>query len=179
MAPHNMASLHGPIFGAPKKLSKSPVMKEACSRLTELVRLATETGTSAYGPFDGQTTSFSIEFYTAHDDQPLLQYHHTAPSLAHGHGPGTNVVNSDTIYRIGSITKVVTVFLFLVQDGYTHFNDSITRYVPELRDAAQKYDAALHPIDHVAWEEVTVGALAGHMAGIGSDCKPFNSNSSA
>ncbi|KIX99217.1 uncharacterized protein Z520_04793 [Fonsecaea multimorphosa CBS 102226] len=161
------SSLHGPAFRPTQKLSKSPVVKLACSDFTQMIQQATRTRNSAYGPFDGDTTSFSIEFFSVHDGQPLVEHHHTAPALVQK--AGSDVVGPDSIYRIASITKVVTVFTFLAVAGDARFNDPITQYVPELRDAARKSDAALHPIDDTAWEDVTIGGLASHMAGIPRD----------
>lgn len=138
-----------------------------------MVQQATRTGKSTYGEFDGGTTSFSIEFFSAHDRQPLLVHHHTAPSLVLE--AGADVVGPDSIYRIASITKLVTVFTFLAVVGDARFNDPITRYVPELRDAAHKSDAALHAIDDIAWDDVTIGGLASHMASIPRDC-PLSKN---
>lgn len=137
----------------------------------QMVQQAIATGNSRYGAFDGDTTSFSIEFYSVHDSQLLLEHHHTAPSLVQK--AGADVVGPDSIYRIASITKAVTVYTFLAVAGDGRFNDPITRYVPELRDAARKLDAALHPIDHIAWEDVTICGLASHMSSIPRDSTLF------
>jgi hypothetical protein len=139
-----------------------------------MVQQATRTGNSTYGAFDGDTTSFSIQMFSENDNQPLLEYHHTAPSLIQK--AGADVVGPDSIYRIASITKAVTVFTFLAVAGDARFNDPITRYVPELRDAARKFDAALHPIDNTAWEDVTIAGLASHMASIPRDSALFQTS---
>jgi CubicO group peptidase (beta-lactamase class C family) len=52
--------------------------------------------------------------------------------------------------------------------GDGHWNDPITRYVPELKQAQSNYSAS-SAIDSVQWEEVTLGELASHMAGITRD----------
>jgi CubicO group peptidase (beta-lactamase class C family) len=106
-----------------------------------------------------QTSLYSIKHGRKFTDRQLFE-------------SGTKAVDANTIYRVGSITKLFTVLTFLVEAGDVHFNEPVTSFVPELRQAAQKIDNALSPIDHVAWEDVTLGALASHMAGIGRDCKP-------
>jgi len=78
-------------------------------------------------------------------------------------------VDADTVYRIGSLTKIFTVYTFLAEAGDIHFNSPITNYVPELAALVQNNSA--NAINRVAWEDITVGELASHMAGIASDSK--------
>jgi hypothetical protein len=42
--------------------------------------------------------------------------------------------------------------------------------VPELRDYARRAEYSSQ-VDHVSWEDVTLGALASQISGIGSNCK--------
>ena len=78
-------------------------------------------------------------------------------------------IDSDTVYRLGSLTKIFTVYTWLAQDGDVKWNEPITKYVPELAQAADK--AKDDPVGNVAWDEVTVGSLAGQLSGAGRDCK--------
>lgn len=48
-------------------------------------------------------------------------------------------------------------------------DDRVTKYVPELRDmAVNTPDLDSFPVP--AWDDVTLGALASHLGGIGVDC---------
>jgi len=79
-------------------------------------------------------------------------------------------VDRNSIYRIGSVTKLISIYTFLISDGDVHFHDPITKFVPELLEATS---GTLNndPIHRTSWSDVTIGALASHMAGIGTECK--------
>ena len=76
------------------------------------------------------------------------------------------------MYRIGSISKLFTVFALLVENGDANFNDPITKFVPELRDSWMVKQKGV--VNAVQWKDVTLGALASQMSGIGRDCKSYN-----
>ena len=80
---------------------------------------------------------------------------------------GSKTVDSNTTYRIGSVTKLFTVYTFLTEAGDTRWNDPIPRYVPELLQAAGVLNATENPIDYVAWEDIAIGDLAREHSGIG------------
>jgi CubicO group peptidase (beta-lactamase class C family) len=62
---------------------------------------------------------------------------------------GVKNVNSHSQYRIGSISKLFTVYTFLIEAGDVKFNDPITKYVPELAASARHEQNA---VDSVDWE---------------------------
>jgi hypothetical protein len=167
--------LLGPDYPAPRNLSKNAIVRKANTSLSELIRRTVQTSSSSFGLVNSSSTTFSINIFSAHESKPLFEYHHTAPALTNS-SSGTKSVDGDTVYRIGSITKIVTVLAFLMEAGDVYFNDPITKYIPELAAAA----AASKPnknstsgwdyIDDVQWNDVTVGALASQMAGIGRSC---------
>ena len=49
---------------------------------------------------------------------------------------GTQNVDADSVYRLGSIGKLFTVYLFLIREGDVRFKDPITMYIPELATAS-------------------------------------------
>jgi len=110
------------------------------------------------------STAISIAVKSIHESHPLLELHHTPPVLDPS---GVNSVDSDTIYRIGSISKLFAVLAVLTEDKIK-WEDSITKYVPELLKLNPKGANAITAVD---WKHVTVGALASHMGGIGADRK--------
>ncbi|KAH7304335.1 beta-lactamase/transpeptidase-like protein, partial [Stachybotrys elegans] len=80
-------------------------------------------------------------------------------------------INKDSVFRLASVSKVLSVWSFLIEVGDEHFNDPITRYVPEL-GAVSNISATgvvYDDIDQVRWNEVTLGQLASHLAGIPRD----------
>lgn len=162
----------GPGFPSPRNLSSSTVIKSASSNFTSLIESVISTAQSPYGPFDSNTTTFSLEVFSTSDDSPLYQYHHTASGLAYS-GTGVRNVDSNTIYRIGSVTKLLTVYSFLISAGDAYFQDPVTKYVPELLAAANANPSFTNPVSNVAWKDITLGQLASQMAGIGRDSKLY------
>ena len=83
---------------------------------------------------------------------------------------GTKKVSTDSVFRIGSISKLFTVYAFLLHGGLQLWERSGTEFIPELRDISRN-DGCFSDLDVVRWEEVTLGSLASHMSGIGRDCE--------
>lgn len=163
----------GPAFPAPLKLSEDLNVRSGIEKFIGLIEETLDTGTSVHGDFDVNSTAFSFEIFSTTDDdeEPIYQYHYSPPLLANTE-VGVKNVDRDTIYRIGSVTKLYTVYIFLMSDGDVHFNDPITKYIPELLMANR---STAHNrsewTDRTSWSDVTIGALASHMAGIGPECK--------
>lgn len=151
----------GPVFPPPSNLAASIAIQNATAALKVAIEDGLRTGT-----LNSNLTSFSLEIFSAQTSKPLFEFYHTAPVLASSNG--TKTVGSDSIYRIGSISKLFSVYTFLVEAGDVHFNEPITKYVPELAAASRK--AITNAVDFVDWNEVTIGNLASHMGGIGRDC---------
>ncbi|KAE8441352.1 hypothetical protein EG329_005501 [Mollisiaceae sp. DMI_Dod_QoI] len=164
--------LLGPDFPAPKNLSSNRTFQAALSNLTQILSQTIASGDTSYGPLDAVNTSFSIELFSTHEVTPLFTRQFTAPSLATAQY-GVKNVTSDTTFRIGSLTKLFAVYTFLIQAGDRKWNDPVTKYVPELQEAAKALNATENPIDYVAWEDVNLWELASQMAGIGRDYSGF------
>ncbi|KAI1211156.1 beta-lactamase/transpeptidase-like protein [Annulohypoxylon truncatum] len=113
---------------------------------------------------DFDSTGISIAVKSIHEASPLLEFHHTPAVL---NSNGTSVIDSQTVYRLGSISKIFAV-LSLLQQSQVKMDDLITQYVPELLDLKGETDEVTD-ITTVRWNEVTLGALASHMSGIGTD----------
>jgi hypothetical protein len=169
----SLCPLLGPDFPAPRNISRNPGFLNATKSFSDTIQQFLTTGSSPYGQFDSTNNTFSIQVFAKSLDTPLYQYHYTAPLFSNG-SIGTKNVDGDTVFRIGSITKLFAVFGLLIERGDANFNDPVTKYVPELRDAPNT-----GPINSVQWKDVTLGALASHMSGIGRDCEllnwPYNS----
>ena len=116
----------------------------------------------AAGDF-GNATSFSLDFWSG--PNTLLEYHHSASQLSKP-SAGVSTVNSDTIYRIGSISKLLTVYTYLVNVGFKGWQDLITAYVPELATYAATHSQPDTVIPSWSFDDITVGAIASQLAGI-------------
>lgn len=78
-------------------------------------------------------------------------------------------MTNTSLYRIGSISKLFTVYTLLVNYGWEHWDDNITKYLPELQGAANLDDDT--SVAHADWSKITVGGLASQLSGIGRDCE--------
>ncbi|KAI1270955.1 beta-lactamase/transpeptidase-like protein [Xylaria sp. FL0933] len=148
--------LEGPVFPKPLQISESDAVKAAISNLTETFKGITD---------NAQNYSFALEVFSAHEPDPVFSVLHTAPKLATLNTTGVKTVDGDTVFRLGSLTKVYTIYTFLVNAGDTIWNEPITKYVPELQTLANRSD----PVADTAWEKVTIGGLATQMTGIPRD----------
>lgn len=108
-------------------------------------------------------TSLSIGMFSTSEEGLLYQYHHTDALLANS-SQGSRKVDADSIYRIGSISKLLTMYMFLVSDGDRHFNDPIAEHVPALLKAGPEWNTVTPE-----WNDITIGDLAGQMAGLARD----------
>jgi CubicO group peptidase (beta-lactamase class C family) len=80
----------------------------------------------------------------------------------------TNTSRTDeTVYRLGSVSKLLFLYTFLVEVGHAHWHRPITEFIPELAEAAESCSAELDPLTCPDWHEITLGALASHLAGLG------------
>ncbi|KAK3342051.1 beta-lactamase/transpeptidase-like protein [Lasiosphaeria hispida] len=151
----------GPVYEPPLTFT-SPTLLTAIANLTSTLT-ARDLDTSA--SIRAHDTSYSIEVFSTSPSNPLIfSWHHTAPALAQSNATaGVRRTDADTVYRLGSLTKVFTVYTWLVQDGDVRWNDPITKYVPELAAVAER--GREDPVGSTPWDEVTVGALASQMSG--------------
>lgn len=160
------APLAGPDFPAPSKLASSAPLKASIEKFEtylndEASRLKTE------------DTAFAVSLFSSREKVTLYENYYTPPV-----DMGVKEVNRDSVFRVGSISKVVTVWAFLIAAGDEYFHDPVTKHVPELADlTAKRSGASEEPsvvyddIETARWEDITLGQLASHGAGIARDCK--------
>ncbi|KAM0418886.1 hypothetical protein ACHAPT_012151 [Fusarium lateritium] len=107
------------------------------------------------GIWNTTTTSFSVELTSSKEN--LFSFHHTSPKL---NSSGVDKVDSKTIYRVASVTKVFTTLALLLQNEI-NLDDSITKYVPEL--------------SNITWyKDVTLRMLASQRSGVHRDGYTFD-----
>lgn len=107
--------------------SSFKAFEDAATKATEAINQIIATGNSTFGPFDNETTSFSLSVFSASDKKPLFEYHFEAPGLNGSYTKGK--LTEDTIYRSGSLGKLLVVYTFLVDIGDDVFTDPITKYI--------------------------------------------------
>ena len=151
--------LPGPAYPIPTAAISSPIISNASATLkTTLDQLL------ANSTLGAANATFYVTAFSA--DDVIFDYGYESP--ANDGSLTAGVLNRNTIFRIGSVSKFMTVYTLLAATGLKYVNDPVTKWVPELA-AAGSTDGS--DIETTHWEDITIGALAGHMAGILKDCK--------
>ncbi|KAI8945953.1 beta-lactamase/transpeptidase-like protein [Xylaria longipes] len=76
--------------------------------------------------------SYSVEVFAASEQQPLWSHYWTAKNLATMNTTGVKKVDGDTVYRIGSLTKIFSMLTFLAEVGDSSWNEPISKFIPEI-----------------------------------------------
>ncbi|KAF4466945.1 beta-lactamase 2 [Fusarium albosuccineum] len=145
----------GPVLPPPTSPSTYPTYGTAADELIAKLKELTSSFNSS---------AVSIGVRSVHEATPLFEFHHSPPE---SDPAGVSVVDSDTVYRLASMTKLFTVLGVLRIESIS-FEDPITKYLPELRDMNEQAPTqdAIHIVD---WDSITIGALAAHQSGVGAD----------
>jgi hypothetical protein len=161
--------LLGSFVPAPVIDSSSASIKAATKSVNKLLDEYIVEADGRFGPISPNTTSFSIALFAGSnyipgsDDLPFFyEYHHTALGLT---GEG---LDKNSVFALGGLTQLFTVYTQLAELGDEVWSRSIVEFLPELRNIS-----TTNAIHAVQWEDVTLGSLAGHMAGIARDCMAF------
>ena len=157
--------LYGPLLPRPTKLLQDPSIQAVAGILDGVVAQYIDNDNST----GSQYFSYAVEVFTGSEDKPLWSHYWTAPNLKTLNSTGVTKVDTNTVFRIGSVTKIFTVLSFLAKVGDGIWNDPITKYLPEIEEIASK--ASGSPIYTTDWESITVGSLASQMSGLIRDCE--------
>lgn len=147
----------GPVLPAPVHPSNHASVKSAVAAIKARI----EEETNSYN-----LSSIAVAIKSTYEDDYMLEFANTPPKID---PRGVDNVDSDTVFRLASLSKVFPV-LALLKLHEVDLDDAVTKYVPKLRalnKQARKQDA----VWAVDWDEVTIGALASHISGIPADCK--------
>ncbi|KAK6389192.1 hypothetical protein LTR65_006954 [Meristemomyces frigidus] len=149
--------LLGPAFPAPRAPHNSTAIRSACYLFDTALKAAFSHPT-VYGQLDPNSTSFSIDLYSAADGRSLYTHHYSAPDNAHPADGSAASVDSNTVYRLGSVSKLLTAYTFLVTAGDISFNEPVTNFIPELATYAALNAATLldSDIDTFDFADITL-----------------------
>ncbi|ETN43990.1 uncharacterized protein HMPREF1541_10855 [Cyphellophora europaea CBS 101466] len=159
--------LLGSSFPTPSRVDASS-LQPYLSDFTRALEDALSGAENEYGVFDNATTSFSVAIWTTVANESVYEYHFQGSELQ---GESGIVPNNETIYRVGSISKAITVYAYLASVGEAHLDEPITKFIPELAeiDAERAENASANDIDNFQWSDITVRALASQMGGLTRD----------
>lgn len=160
----------GPEFPPPRNLHNHPVWQQAMDNITALWAWL---DSDVNGTTGAKNYSYSVQLWSAIPDTPpiLWERFHTADDVAAGNYPGVKKVDGDTVYRLGSVTKVYTVLTWLAAVGDEQWNEPVTRYVPEIREWVERNKESKNEVYQADWEDVSIGSLATQLTGTIRDCE--------
>ncbi|KAJ5673797.1 hypothetical protein N7462_009236 [Penicillium macrosclerotiorum] len=160
----NYCPLLGPIYPPPTTLANDAAFSAALQNITSTLNEVMTSGNLS-------TNSISLQIFDATNPSPLLSFSYTGSDIDTTLGVST--VDENTVFRVGSVSKLWTILMFIAEEGLWTFQQPIARFVPELRRAAVELrhnrTRREDKVDYVQWDEITIGDLASHLAGIGRD----------
>ncbi|KFY45814.1 hypothetical protein V494_00747 [Pseudogymnoascus sp. VKM F-4513 (FW-928)] len=164
LADYHPCVLIGPDLPIPRAVSSTSAFEDGIVSIKKAIADAIDSGVTSYGDMDASSTSFSLEIHSLHEEEPLFTYYYDAPGLADS-TDGVKKIDSDSVFRLASASKVLTVYTFLASVGDVSFNEPITKYIPELAKYAA-LNADKDEIDFMDWDSVTIGSLTSQLSGI-------------
>ncbi|KAJ5127620.1 hypothetical protein N7448_008399 [Penicillium atrosanguineum] len=147
--------LIGPSFISNFDPSNSSAIQNAKAEIPGLIDTLFSEGT-----LNRTDLAFSIDVFSAATNGSIYSYSHVGDNAKKALTSG--VLNDKTISRIGSVTKLFTVYAIIAKAGIEIFSHPVTRYLPELAG-----NSSHDPLERISWDDITVGALASQQAGSG------------
>ncbi len=152
--------LLGQQYPPPVKISKEP----AFQALTKSLDAQIDDSLKAF-PFN--ETSFAVSIFSTSDSGLAYEYYHADAFLSKQNTSyGTTSIHADSIFRLGSVSKLLTMYTWLITDGDRKFYEPLANYIPQLQNVKSSWNS-LTP----DWSDIYIGDLAGQMGGVARDCK--------
>ncbi|KAI4167473.1 MAG: hypothetical protein LQ343_007186 [Gyalolechia ehrenbergii] len=172
-----LAEFLGPTYPAPKDLtSDSSQVSSAWQDVASSIETHLDDKSADLTGASGlKNLTFSVGMFSTHDASAAgsLQYHHTSAEVANS-TIGVTEVDGSSVYRVASITKLVTAFAGMLELDDGDWNRPITDFVPSLAAFAQSMPGEDDPVNTVQWDKVTLAALGSHLAGSPRDVIPYD-----
>lgn len=145
----------GPILPATTSLSGDAAFQKVIAQINASLQNASSSLNE---------TAVSVGARSIHEAQPLLSFHYTPDAF---NTSGMHNVTGDTVYSVGSATKLFTALaiLQLRGQGKVSLSDAVTKYVPRLASLPQSNNS----LTTVDWNAVTIEALLDHLGGVPAD----------
>ncbi|KAI1124602.1 beta-lactamase/transpeptidase-like protein [Nemania abortiva] len=164
------ARILGPLDPAPVDLtSDSSSVRPQWENLTSTLE-GHLNGTARNAALSGlDNVTFSLGLFSVNDPKAAsLQYHHTGPDVRNS-SFGVNKVDGNSIYRVASMTKVLTVYSGLLLLKTSDWDKPLTEIFPEIASLSKD-----DPNHHIQWDTITPFSLASQISGIPANARPFD-----
>ncbi|KAI0426099.1 beta-lactamase/transpeptidase-like protein [Xylaria sp. FL1042] len=169
--PTAMARFLGPLNLAPVDLtSDASHVRSKWENITSTLEshLVHKEPNEALSGLDNIT--FSLGLFSVHDPNAAgsLQYHHTGPDIKNSLF-GVTRVDGNSIYRVASMTKVITVYAGLLLLDPSDWHKPLTEIFPEIASLPQD-----DPVHHIQWNTITPFSLSSQISGVPANARPFD-----
>lgn len=147
--------LLGPSFISNFNNSKSRAIQEAKSEFPNIIE-------SLFSPGDLNRTGliFAFDIFSASINVSIYEYYHVGEGQEYALSSGR--LDDQTVSRIGSVSKLLTVYAIIAQAGIEVFSRPVMRYLPDLAG-----NSTSNSLQRIKWNDITIGALLFQQAGSG------------
>ena len=105
--------------------------------------------------------TLSLGLFSLHDPEARqLQYHHSSSEIKTEPQNGTTKVDGNSIYRVASVSKLITVLAGMLELSDAQWNRPLSSILPALKEHLGDDDLAIN------WDEITPWSLATQLSGI-------------
>jgi CubicO group peptidase (beta-lactamase class C family) len=113
-----------------------------------------------------ENVTFSVRMFSLRDPAATeLQSHYTAAEVAKS-DQGATDVNGDGIYKVASVSKLITAYAGMLESTDADWNRPLTDIFPILADSPGANFGGKDPAHAIKWDQVTPWALASQLAGV-------------
>lgn len=112
------------------------------------------------GALNADNMTFSVDVFSAATNKSIYSYSHVGDNEQGSLTAGK--LDDETVTRIGSVSKLFTVYALVTKLGFDVLNRPVTDFLPELLPLN-----TTHTFDRIRFEDLTVGALASQQGGTG------------
>ena len=149
----------GPTYPAPRDLSSDQsIVIQSWKNLSSTMsaHLDGSQGSKAITAAGLTNLTFSMSMFSMHDPRAAesLQYHYTSDDVAKA-STGVNEVEGDSIYRIASVTKLITVYTGMLNLKESDWDRPLTDFLPGLAGYQRKHISEDGPVWMVQWDQIT------------------------
>lgn len=148
--------LSGPSFLANFDPSEAQAVQDAIANFPDVIE-----GLFSDGTLVRDDLIFHIDVFSSATGGSIYSYSHVGDGQDDALTAGA--LDEHSIARVGSVTKLFTVYAIIKHAGIGVLAHPVTEYLPELAGSNRNASS----LDQIDWDHTTVGALASHQAGVG------------
>lgn len=166
--PAALGGLPGPSYPAPRVISSNSSWVAASWKnvTTTLDQTLNGGGMGKLASSLLENTTFSMGMFSLHDEGARsLQYHHTALATLNG-TVGAKSVDADTIYRIASISKLITTYAGMIVLNENDWNIPLSEIFSGFKEVVEKTAPSFDAVQNIQWDKITIGDVAAQIGGI-------------